>query len=176
MYPTHTRWNFQRDQQKSRKAQTRSDDDRYNGLIFAQWNAKATLFHRKLTRFHRGYSKFTREILAIEVAWSFKTQQVIEVLRYLFAVRGTPEHIRSDNGPKFVATAVTRWLDRAGVKTLFIAKGGPWKNGTVKSFNSRFRDEFLNRELFVGLEDARWVVGRWRVGGSITTTKAPTVR
>ena len=85
------------------------------------------------------------------------------MLGYLFAVRGVPEHLRSDNGPEFVARIVTRWLDRAGVKTLFIAKGSPWENGYVESFNSRFRDELLNRELFTGLEDARWVVDRWRL-------------
>ena len=73
------------------------------------------------------------------------------------------EHIRSDNGPEFVARVVTRWLYRAGAKTLFIAKGSPWENGYVESFNSRFRDELLDRELFVGLEDARWVVDRWRL-------------
>jgi putative transposase len=107
--------------------------------------------------------EFTRESLAIEVAWSFTAAQVVEVLGYLFAVRGVPEHLRSDNGPEFVAHAVTRWLYQAGVKTLFIAKGSPWENGYVESFNSRFRDELLNRELFVGLEDARWVVDRWRL-------------
>ena len=64
-------------------------------------------------------------------------------------------HIRSDNDPEFVARVVTRWLYRAGVKTLFIAKGSPWENGYVESFNSRFRDELLNRELFTGLEVAR---------------------
>ena len=107
--------------------------------------------------------EFTRESLAIEVAWSFKSRQVTEVLQYLFAVRGAPEHIRSDNGPEFVARAVTQWLQQAGVKTLFIAKGSPWENGYVESFNSRFRDELLNREVFTGLEDARWVVDRWRL-------------
>ena len=107
--------------------------------------------------------EFTRESLAIEVAWSFTAAQVVEVLGYLFAVRGVPEHIRSDNGPEFVARMVTRWLYRAGVKTLFIARGSPWEHGCVESFNSRFRDELLNRELFVGLEDARWVVDRWRL-------------
>ena len=114
--------------------------------------------------------EFTRESLAIEVAWSFTAAQVVEVLGYLFAVRGVPEHIRSRptlrvgaRGPEFVARVVTRWLYRAGVKTLFIAKGSPWENGYVESFNSRFRDELLNRELFVGLEDARWVVDRWRL-------------
>ncbi len=107
--------------------------------------------------------EFTRESLAIEVAWSFTARQVVEVLGYLFAVRGVPEHLRSDNGPEFVAREVTRWLYQAGVKTLFIAKGSPWENGYVESFNSRFRDELLNRELFIGLEDARWSVDRWRL-------------
>ncbi len=107
--------------------------------------------------------EFTRESLAIEVAWSFTAPRVTEVLQYLFAVRGAPDHVRSDNGPEFVAEAVTRWLDRAGVKTLFIAKGSPWENGYVESFNSRFRDELLDRELFLSLADARWVVDRWRL-------------
>jgi transposase InsO family protein len=107
--------------------------------------------------------EFTRESLAIEVAWSFTAERVVEVLQYLFAVRGAPEHLRSDNGPEFVAQAVTRWLDRAGVKTLFIAKGSPWENGYVESFNSRLRDELLDRELFLSLADARWVVDRWRL-------------
>jgi len=107
--------------------------------------------------------EFTRESLAIEVAWSFTAKRVIEVLQYLFAVRGASAHLRSDNGPEFVAQAVTSWLDRAGVKTLFIAKGSPWENGYVESFNSRLRDELLDRELFLSLADARWVVDRWRL-------------
>ena len=107
--------------------------------------------------------EFTRENLAIEVARSLTARQVIDVLQYVFAVRGAPEFIRSDNGPEFVAREVTRWLARANVKTLFIAKGSPWENGYVESFNSRFRDELLDRELFLGLEDARWVIDRWRL-------------
>jgi len=107
--------------------------------------------------------EFTRESLAIEVAWSFTAHRVVEVLQYLFGVRGAPEHIRSDNGPEFVAQAVTRWLDQAAVQTLFVAKGSPWENGYVESFNSRFRDELLDRELFLGLADACWVVDRWRL-------------
>ena len=107
--------------------------------------------------------EYTRESLAIEVARSFTAQDVIGVLRYLFAIRGTPAHIRSDNGPEFVAKSVRRWLDRAAVKTLFIAKGSPWENGYVESFNGKLRDELLNRELFLSLEEARWVIDRWRL-------------
>ena len=68
----------------------------------------------------------TRECLAIEVDRSFTADDVIGVLQYRFAVRGTPRYIRSDNGPEFVARKVRRWLDEADVQTLFIAKGSPW--------------------------------------------------
>ena len=105
----------------------------------------------------------TRECLAIEVARSFTAQDVIGVLQYLFAVRGTPQHIRSDNGPEFVAKTVRRWLQRADVGTLFIAKGSPWENGYVESFNGNLRDELLNQELFLSLAEVRWVIDRWRL-------------
>ncbi len=62
-----------------------------------------------------------------------------------------------------MATAVVRWLDRAEVGTLFIAKGSPWENGYVESFNGKLRDELLNRELFLSKEEARWVIDRWRL-------------
>ena len=107
--------------------------------------------------------EYTRECLAIEVARSFTAQDVLGVLQYLFAVRGTPQHIRSDNGPEFAAKTVRRWLQRADVTTLFIAKGSPGENGNVESFNGKLRDELLNRELFLSFEEARWVIDRWRL-------------
>jgi len=107
--------------------------------------------------------EFTRECLAIEVARSFTAMQVVDVLQYLFAVRGAPKHIRSDNGPEFVAKELCKWLDRANVETLFIAPGSPWENGYVESFNGKLRDELLNGELFLSLAEARWVIDRWRL-------------
>jgi putative transposase len=83
--------------------------------------------------------EYTRECLAIEVARSFTADDVVGVLQYLFAVRGRPTHLRSDNGPEFVAQAVRTWLDRADVQTLFIAKGSPWENGYVESFKTASR-------------------------------------
>ena len=85
------------------------------------------------------------------------------MLQYLFAVRGRPANLRSDNGPEFVARVVRRWLQQADVQTLYIAKGSPWENGYVESFNSRLRDELLNGELFLSLAEAQWVVDRWRM-------------
>ena len=107
--------------------------------------------------------EFTRECLAIEVARSFTAMQVIDVLQYLFAVRGSPKHIRSDNGPEFVARKLTKWLKQAAVETLFIAPGSPWENGYVESFNGKLRDELLNGELFLSLAEARWIIDRWQL-------------
>jgi transposase InsO family protein len=89
--------------------------------------------------------------------------QVLEVLQYLFAVRGAPAHIRSDNGPEFIAKELCKWLDQANVETLFVAPGSPWENGYVESFNGKLRDELLNGELFLSLAEARWVIDRWRL-------------
>jgi putative transposase len=107
--------------------------------------------------------EFTRECLALDVAKSFKGHDVVEVLRYLFAVRGCPKYIRSDNGPEFVSKAVQKWLEVSGVETLYVAPGSPWENGYVESFNSRLRDELLNRELFLHIDELRYVADRWRM-------------
>ena len=105
--------------------------------------------------------EFTRESLAVEVGRQFTSREVILTLQYLFAVRGAPQNIRSDNGPEFIAERVKRWLAAACVDTLYIQKASPWENGYVESFNSRLRDELLNRELFLCLDEARYVLDDW---------------
>ena len=107
--------------------------------------------------------EYTRECLAIDVARSFRGQDVIELLRYLFAVRGCPAYIRSDNGPEFVSRVVKKWFKISGVETLYIAPGSPWENGYIESFNGKLRDELLNRELFLSISELRYVVDRWRM-------------
>ena len=106
--------------------------------------------------------EFSRECLAIEVERSIKSFQVLECLGDLFLERGTPAYIRSDNGPEFTAKQVRHWLDRLNVGILFIAPGSPWENGYVESLNGRFRDEFLNGELFYTLWEAKVLIERWR--------------
>lgn len=107
--------------------------------------------------------EFTRECLASEVAFSIKQHDVIELLRYLFLVRGCPAYLRSDNGSQFTASRVKRFLKDLGVDTLFIEPGSPWENGYVESFNSRMRDELLNGELFLHIDEMKYVVERWRM-------------
>ena len=106
--------------------------------------------------------EFTSECLRIKVNRKISSQDVIDELFNLFIFRGIPEHIRSDNGPEFTARAVRRWLNRLGVKTLFIEPGSPWENGYIESFNGKLRDELLNREIFTTLEEARVLIEQWR--------------
>ena len=73
-----------------------------------------------------------------------------------------PKYIRSYNGPEFTAGRIWNWLDRVGVRTLFIEPGSPWANGFIESFNGKLRDELLNVELFDTLLEARVLTERWR--------------
>lgn len=77
--------------------------------------------------------------------------------------RGVPDHVRSDNGSEFTAKVVRDWLQRIGVKTLYIEPGSPWENGYIESFNGKLRDELLNGELFYSLNEAKVLIERWRV-------------
>src|SRR4051812_204971 len=92
--------------------------------------------------------EFTRECLAIRIDRKLKSADVIDVLSDLFILRGVPGHVRSDNGPEFIAKAVREWIARVGARTAFIEPGSPWENGYCESFNSKLRDELLNGEIF----------------------------
>jgi len=106
--------------------------------------------------------EYTRECLAIAVERRLTSEHVIDQLFNLFILRGIPEHIRSDNGPEFTAKAVRKWLERLGVKTLFIEPGSPWENGYIESFNGKLRDELLNGEIFTTLIEAKVLISDWR--------------
>ena len=104
----------------------------------------------------------TRECLSLEVGRSLTSAAVAEILMGLFASRAVPKHIRSDNGPEFIASTIRRLAGVWGVESLYIAPGSPWENGVVESFHARLRDELLNAEIFLDLEDARSLSRRWR--------------
>ena len=104
--------------------------------------------------------EFSRELVALEVERRMEARDVIRILEEAVAARGcVPEYIRSANGPEFVALAVQEWIARRGFKTLYIKPGSPWQNAYSESFNSRFRDEFLNREAFASVLEAK-VLGK----------------
>jgi transposase InsO family protein len=106
--------------------------------------------------------EYTRECLALGVDRSMTSTDVIDVLDHLIGERGAPAFIRSDNGPEFVANAVRDHRSDLDVGTRFIAPGAPWENGYVESFNGTLRDEFLNRELFGTLLEAKVLGDQYR--------------
>ena len=71
-------------------------------------------------------------------------------------------HIRSDNGPEFIAKAVREWIAAVGAKTAYIEPVSPWENGCCESFNSKPRDELLNGEIFYSLAEAKIIIESWR--------------
>ena len=106
--------------------------------------------------------EFTRECVALNVSRSITADDVIDALCALFAVRGVPNFIRSDNGPEFIAKSIKTWMSQVGVSALHIEPGSPWENGYSESFNSKLRDEFLNMREFESIRDARELTAQFR--------------
>jgi putative transposase len=92
--------------------------------------------------------EYIRGSLALEAERSITAEDVLTTLACLFTEWGEPDNIRSNNGPKFTAEAVKRWLAVSGVSTLYIEPGAPWENTYSEAFVSRLRDELLDREVF----------------------------
>ena len=106
--------------------------------------------------------EYARECLAIRVQRRMTSHDVLYALSELFLEYGVPEHVRSDNGPEFVAVEVRGWLADLGVTTLFIEPASPWENGYIESLGGKLRDELLNGELFFTLKEAQILIERWR--------------
>jgi transposase InsO family protein len=96
--------------------------------------------------------------LATHAAWSIRAVDVITVVEAAMARHGRPGHIRSDNGPEFIAYAIRDWLRAKQVGTIYITPGSPWENAYIESFHDKLRDECLNRELFGSLLEARVIL------------------
>ena len=105
----------------------------------------------------------TRECLAVPVDWSIRAVDVITVVEAAMTRYGVPTHLRSDNGPEFIAYAIQDWLAQKAVKTIYITPGAPWENAYIESFHDKLRDECLNREIFGSLWEARVVIEQWRL-------------
>ena len=106
--------------------------------------------------------EFTRECLLSLVARRIRSQDVIFGLADLFLKHGLPKHIRSDNGPEFIARKLRHWLGKLEVQPLFIQPGSPWENGYIESFNGKMRFELLNGEIFFSLLEAQIIIEKWR--------------
>ena len=105
---------------------------------------------------------YTRENLALKVGQSLKGNDVVEVLDRLLKTRKAPEMISVDNGSEFTSKILDQWAYLHGVKLNFSRPGRPTDNPMIESFNSRFREECLNRHWFLSFDDAVDIIDRWR--------------
>ena len=69
--------------------------------------------------------EYTGEALAARAGRTFPSRDVVGVPAGLVLTHGPPEHIRSDNGPGFIALRIRNWLSRNGVRTVCIKPGAP---------------------------------------------------
>jgi len=106
--------------------------------------------------------EFTRQCLALVADRSIRSQAVVATLQRLVKLHGAPCHLRSDNGPEFVACRVREWLEDQGVQTIFITPGSPWENPYIESFFDKLRGGCLNREYFYSVTEANVILQRWR--------------
>jgi putative transposase len=122
-----------------------------------------TTAHGRSLKWFSLVDEFTRECLALEVGRTMTATDVVDVLLEVVQTRGVPGHIRSDNGPEFIAGAIRSWLGRSGIGTLYIAPGSPWENGYAESFHARLRDELLNLEVFATVAEGKMLATQWRL-------------
>jgi transposase InsO family protein len=106
--------------------------------------------------------EFTRECLLLEARRSIKAKDAVAMLKEVFAKRGAPKHLRSDNGPEFIAKALREFLADSNVQTLYIEPGSPWQNGFAESFNARVKDELIGVEIFTSLLESQVIGGDWK--------------
>ena len=135
---------------------------RYRNHVWSYDFVQARTHDRRSFRLLTIIAEYTRECQAIDIGRRLTKENVLDRLTSLFVCRGIPEHIRSDNGSEFTAKAVRSWLQRLGIKTLYIEPGSPWENGYIEPFNGKLRDELLNGEVFDTLFEAKVLVDRWR--------------
>ena len=107
--------------------------------------------------------EYSRLCLAIRVGRRCRAAEVIDTIEELLKLYPPPTHLRMDNGPEFIANALQEWCTGSGCNTAYIPPGSPWENPFAESFNSRFRDEFLNIELFTSVQEAKLLAEQHRI-------------
>lgn len=104
----------------------------------------------------------TRQCLALHAGWTIRATDAMAVIAEAMATYGVPAHLRSDNGPEFIAYQLQDWLKAKQINTLYITPGSPWEQAWIESFHDKLRDELLNREWFTGLLQTQCLLNQWR--------------
>ena len=121
-----------------------------------------SLFNGRRFRALTVVDNFSRECLAIEVGQKIRGEDVTRVMNRLRAARGVPRSIYVDNGPEFISKELDKWAYENKVTLDFSRPGKPVDNAFIESFNGSFRDECLNVNWFLSLDDAEEKIEFWR--------------
>jgi len=121
-----------------------------------------SLFNGRRFRSLTVVDNFSRECLAIEAGQHIRGEDVVRVMDRLTVYRGTPRTIHVDNGPEFISKDLDKWAYLNKVTLDFSRPGRPVDNAFIESFNGSFRDECLNVNWFLSLDDAREKIEAWR--------------
>jgi len=160
---------LQRPQPRKRK-RTRSTDGSRD-LLRAEYphHVWAIAFHfdqsmdGRTLKFLNVIDEYSRVCLVIRVGRRRTAVDVIDTIDDLLKLYPAPTYLRMDNGPEFIAHALQEWCTGNGSAMADIPPGSPWENPFVESFNGRFRDEFLNIELFASLQEAKLLAEQHRI-------------
>jgi len=106
--------------------------------------------------------EYTREALATNAARTISAAGTMAVLDQIRLQRGTPQFVRMDNGPEFIANSLRDWCREQSITASYCEPGSPWQNGCIESFNSRLRDELLAREVFDSMWEIRFMLEEHR--------------
>jgi putative transposase len=107
--------------------------------------------------------QFSRQTPLLEPRFSFSGRDVVAALDRAIEQAGTPISITVDHGTEFTSKALEEWAYQRGVKLDFTHPGKPTENGHIESMNGRLRDECLNVQQFVSLDDACQKIEAWRI-------------
>jgi putative transposase len=121
------------------------------------------LFNGQRIRALTVVDNFSRECLAITVDRALRGDDVVATMDHVKSIHGTPKRIQVDNGSEFISKALDLWSYENGVTLDFSRPGKPTDNPFIESFNGSLRDECLNLNWFLSLDDAREKIEAWRV-------------
>ncbi|EPM4714377.1 IS3 family transposase, partial [Serratia marcescens] len=122
-----------------------------------------SLFDGRRLRLLTVIDLYTRECLGICVGQNLRSTEVAELLNAIALRRPLPQLLKTDNGSEFAGKMLDKWVYERGIRIDFSRPGTPTDNATVESFNGRLRQECLNENWFMSLEDARCKIEAWRI-------------
>ncbi|WP_442892303.1 IS3 family transposase [Cedecea sp. VD23] len=135
----------------------------YPNYVWSMDFVSDALFDGRRLRLLTVIDLYTRECLGICVGQNLRSMEVAEMLNAIALRRPLPQWLKTDNGSELAGKMLYKWVYERGIRIDFSRPGTPTDNTTVESFNGRLRQECLNENWFMSLEDARCKIEAWRI-------------